>query len=85
MDKRDCRLGMFVSVFQNTSSLPRNRSRIKRIGKIVGIYNNYVNLLLYKADFADLENIIIKRKLYIESFRFYEISEIDKEMIKWVS
>lgn len=76
MDKKDCRIGMFVSVIQNISSLPKGRNKIKRIGRIVGIYDNYVNLLLFDSDFSDLENIIIKRKLYIESFRFYDISEI---------
>ena len=86
MDKKDCKVGMFkvgmfVAVMQNTSQLPKNRKKVKRIGKIIGVYDGYVNLMLYDSDFSDIKNIKIKRKLYRESFSFSEISEIDGEII----
>lgn len=81
MDKKDCKVGMFVAVVQNTSQLPKNRKKVKRIGKIMGVYSNYVDLMLYDSDFSDMKNIRIKRKLYRESFSFSEISEIDGEII----
>lgn len=87
MDKKDIELGMFVSVIQNTSSLSKNRAKVKRLGKVVGIYSNYANLLLFESDLSILygpehgpENIKIKRKLYNESFRFSEISKIDGDV-----
>lgn len=87
MDKKDIELGMFVSVIQNTSSLSKNRAKVKRLGKVVGIYSNYANLLLFESDLSILygpehepENIKIKRRLYNESFRFSEISKIDGDV-----
>lgn len=87
MDKKDIELGMFVSVIQNTSSLSKNRAKVKRLGKVVGIYSNYANLLLFESDLSILnglkdesKNIKIKRKLYNESFRFSEISKIDGDV-----
>lgn len=73
MDKKDCKVGMFVAVVQNTSSLSKNRAKVKRIGKIVGVYGRYANLLLFDSDFSEMDNIIIRRELYNESFRFSEI------------
>lgn len=81
MNKKDCEVGMFVSVIQNLSSLARNRSTIKRIGKVVGIYDRFVNLLLFDFYWEDLDNIIIGRELYKESFRYSEISEINGVII----
>lgn len=77
MDKRDCALGMFVNVIQNTSSVSHSRLKTKRIGEIIGIYDTYVNLLLYDA-FDAFDDLTINKKLYRESFRFSEISSIDK-------
>ena len=84
MNKRDCKIGMYVSVIHNISALPRGRTKINRIGKIVGIYDNYVTLLLFDSDFSDFKNILIKRKLYVESFRFNTIFEMDQDSIKQV-
>ena len=82
MNKRDCKIGMFVAVIQHTSSLAKSRLKVKRIGKIVGIYDNHVSVVLFNAKFdliselPDLENIILGKELYRESFRFSEILEI---------
>ena len=83
MKKEDCELGMFVAVIQNRSSVSRNRLKIKRIGKIVGIYNGFVDLLLFDSnvsDFDDLDNLMIGRPLYRECFRFSEILKIEKDL-----
>lgn len=82
MNKKDCKLGEFVFVMQDKSSLPRNKIKIKRIGKIVGVYSRYANVLLLDCDFSDLDNIVIKRNLYIQSFWFSEISKINPNNIK---
>lgn len=84
MDKKDCKIGMFVAVIQNTSSLSRNRAKVKRIGKIVGIYDGYVNLLLFDSDLSNIYEtgkITVKRKLYYEGFRLSEIFKIEGKII----
>lgn len=84
MDKKDCKIGMFVAVMQNVNPLARSRTRVKRIGKIVGIYDSYVNLLLFDSnikEISDFDNIIIRRKLYTETFRFRELTKIEKAII----
>ena len=92
MDKKDCRIGMFVAVMQNVNPLARNRLKVKRIGEIVGIYDDFVDLMLFDSNVDDLndendendrdnwDNLIIGRKLYRESFRFSEISKIKKDL-----
>lgn len=87
MEKKDCKIGMFVSVMQNTSSLSKNRSKTKRIGKITGIYEDYANLLLFESNAKEIdwtnnnEDIVIKRKLYNESYKFPEICKIERNII----
>lgn len=73
---------MFVAVVQQVTPLARARLKVKRIGEIVGIYDDFVSLLLYDCDLSDLENITLKRKMYIESFRFYEIFDLEYEISK---
>ncbi len=86
MNKKDCKIGMYVGVMQNINPLARSRTRVKRIGKILGVYDDYVSLLLFDSDLSDLsdldtlEYITIKRQMYRESFRFYEIFKIKKEI-----
>lgn len=86
MNKKDCKLGMYVGVIQNVNPLAKSRTRVKRVGKIIGIYDNYANLLLFDSDLSDLsdldtlEYITIKRQMYRESFRFREIFKIEKEI-----
>lgn len=89
MNKKDCKIGMFVAIMQNVGYLSRNRKKIKRIGKIVGIHNNYVSLMIVETNFKKIDkidlldeniSIIIKRNLYIESFRFPELHEINSEI-----
>lgn len=86
MNKKDCKIGMYVGVIQNVNPLARSRTRVKRIGKILGVYDNYANLLLFDSDLSDLsdldtlEYITIKRQMYRESFRFREIFKIEKEI-----
>lgn len=86
MNKKDCKIGMYVGVIQNVNPLARSRTRVKRIGKILGVYDNYVSLLLFDSNLSDLsdldtlEYITIKRQMYRESFRFYEIFKIKKEI-----
>lgn len=80
MKKEDCELGMFVAVMQNINPLARNRLKVKRIGKVIGIYDNYVNLLLFDSDLSNIYetgNITIKRELYKENFRFQEIFKVE--------
>lgn len=82
MNKKDCKIGMLVAVMQNINPLARNRLKVKRIGEIVGIYDGFVDLMLFDSnvtDLDDLNNLIIGRYLYRESFRFSEISEIEKD------
>lgn len=75
-------MNMFVSVIQNTSSLSKNRAKVKRIGKIVGVYDRYANLQLFESsDLFDTDKVIVYRKLYNESFRFSEISEFKGKVI----
>lgn len=75
-------MNMFVSVIQNTSSLSKNRAKVKRIGRVIGVYNRYVNLQLFESsDLFDTDKVIVYRKLYNESFRFSEISEFKGKVI----
>lgn len=77
---------MYVGVIQNVNPLAKSRTHVKRVGKIIGIYDNYANLLLFDSDLSDLsdldtlEYITIKRQMYRESFRFREIFKIEKEI-----
>ena len=78
---------MFVAVMQNVNPLARNRLKIKRIGKVVGIYDDFVNLLLFDSnigkfieDFDSDLPIVIKRELYNETFRFYELVKIKRDI-----
>lgn len=86
MNKKDCKLGMYVGVIQNVNPLAKSRTRVKRVGKIIGIYDDYANLLLFDSNLSDLsdldtlEYITIKRQMYRESFRFREIFKIEKEI-----
>ena len=82
MNKNDIKMNMFVSVIQNTSSLSKNRAKIKRIGRVIGVYNRYANLQLFESsDLFDTDKVIVYRKLYNESFRFSEISEFKGKVI----
>lgn len=87
MKKQDCELGMFVAVIQNTSSLSRNRAKVKRIGKVVGIYDRYANLMLFDSNITSINEIeegnpiILYRKLYAESFEFAKMKLIPRELI----
>ena len=88
MNKKDCEVGMFVAVLHSTSSLPRSRTKIRKVGRIIGIYDDFVNLLLFDSNIRNMdikkenvEYVIIKRKLYVESFRFYEIHKIQGEIV----
>lgn len=88
MKKKDCKLGMFVAVMQNVNPLARNRLKVKRVGKVVGIYDDFVNLLLFDSnigtfieDFDSDLPIVIKRKLYKETFKFYELVKIKRDII----
>lgn len=82
MNKKDCELGMFVGVIQNVTALAKGRIKVKRIGKIVGIYDDFVNLLLFDCDFSDLENITLGKEMYRETFRFQEIFNIENLKIE---
>ena len=84
----DLKLGMFVAVIQNVTPLAHSRLKVKRIGEIVGIYDNFVNLLLYSSNIENIienidskEPIILHRKLYIESFKYDRIIKLDREII----
>ena len=79
---------MFVAVMQNVNPLARNRLKVKRVGKVVGIYDDFVNLLLFDSnigkfieDFDSDLPIVIKRKLYNETFKFYELVKIKRDII----
>ena len=91
MKKKDCELGMFVAVMQNVNPLARNRLKVKRVGKVVGIYDDFVNLLLFDSNITDIMDsdlpIVIKKKLYNETFKFYELIKIKRDIIyeKWTS
>lgn len=84
MKKEDCEIGMFVAVIQNINPLARNRLKVKRIGKVIGIYDDFVNLMLFDSNITDIEDetpIIINKKLYIESFEFAKIKKIQRKII----
>lgn len=84
MKKEDCEIGMFVAVIKNVNPLGRNRLKIKRIGEIVGVYDSFVNLLLFDSNITDIEQeepIIINKKLYVESFEFAKIKKIQRKII----
>ena len=89
MKKNDCKIGMYVGVIQNINPLAKSRTRVKRIGKIVGVYDDFINLLLFDSNLSDkselseldkLDKITIKREMYIESFRFQEIFKLEQEI-----
>lgn len=84
MKKEDCEIGMFVAVIKNVNPLARNRLKVKRIGKVIGIYDDFVNLMLFDSNITDIEQeepIIINKKLYVESFEFARIKKIQREII----
>lgn len=85
MKKKDCELGMFVAVMQNVNPLARNRLKVKRVGKVVGIYDDFVNLVLFDSNITDIMDsdlpIVIKKKLYNETFKFYELVKIKRDII----
>lgn len=85
MKKKDCELGMFVAVVQNVNPLAKSRLRVRRLGKIVGIYEDFVNLVLFDSNITDIMDsdlpIVIKRKLYKETFKFYELVKIKRDII----
>lgn len=87
MKKEDCELGMFVAVMQNINPLARNRLKVKRIGKVIGIYDNFANLMLFDSNITNISeikdgsSIIIHRKLYAESFEFAKMKSIPRELI----
>jgi hypothetical protein len=72
-------MDMFVAVMKNKSSLARNRIKIKKIGKIIGIYDRFVNLLLFDYELYG-NNIILNRQLYVESFMFSEVFKIEESV-----
>lgn len=76
MNKKDCKIGMFVTVMQNINSVAKNRKKAKKIGKIVGIYNDFVSLLIFKSN---TNNKIAGKGLYKETFRYSEIFKIEKD------
>lgn len=88
MKKQDCELGMFVAVMQNINPLARNRLKVKRIGKVIGIYDDFANLMLFDSNITSINEIedgtpiIIHRKLYAESFEFAKMKLIPREMIR---
>ena len=85
MKKKDCELGMFVAVMQNVNPLAKSRLRVRRLGKIVGIYEDFVNLVLFDSNITDIMDsdlpIVIKKKLYNETFKFYELVKIKRDII----
>lgn len=85
MKKKDCEVGMFVAVMQNVNPLAKSRLRVRRLGKIVGIYDGFVNLVLFDSNITDIMDsdlpIVIKRKLYNETFKFYELVKIKRDII----
>lgn len=85
MKKKDCEVGMFVAVMQNVNPLAKSRLRVRRLGKIVGIYEDFVNLVLFDSNITDIMDsdlpIVIKRKLYKETFKFYELVKIKRDII----
>lgn len=84
MNKKDCEIGMFVAVIKNVNPLARNRLKVKRIGKVIGIYDDFVNLMLFDSNITDIEQeepIIINKKLYVESFEFARIKKIQCKII----
>ena len=88
MKKEDCELGMFGAVMQNINPLARNMLKVKRIGKIIGIYDNFANLMLFDSNITSINEIeegnpiILHRKLYAESFEFAKMKSIPREMIR---
>ena len=84
MKKDDFELGMFVSVIQNITPLAKSRLKVKRLGKVVGIYDRFVTLLLFDSDIEnhieDDSPIVIYRKLYLESFEFRRVSKIECDL-----
>lgn len=84
MKKKDCEVGMFVAVMQNVNPLAKSRLRVRRLGKIVGIYEDFVNLVLFDSNITDIADsdlpIIIKKKLYNETFGFYELHRIKRDI-----
>lgn len=86
MNKNDCKIGMLVAVIQHVTPLARARSKVKRIGKIIGIYDGFADLMLFDSNVGDLnnwddwDNLIIGRQLYRESFRFSELFKIEKDL-----
>lgn len=87
MKKEDCEIGMFVAVIQNINPLARNRLKVKRIGKVIGIYDDFANLMLFDSNITNISEIkdgspiIIYRKLYAESFEFAKMKSIPRELI----
>ena len=85
MKKKDCEVGMFVAVMQNVNPLAKSRLRVRRLGKIVGIYEDFVNLVLFDSNITDIMDsdlpIVIKKKLYNETFKFYELVKIKRDII----
>lgn len=81
MNKKDCEIGMFVAVVQHISPLSKSRTKVRRVGQVVGLYDGFANLLLFDSninnDFPDWDNIIIKRNLYKETFKFSELVKIE--------
>lgn len=84
MKKKDCEVGMFVAVMQNVNPLAKSRLRVRRLGKIVGIYDEFVNLVLFDSNITDIADsdlpIVIKKKLYNETFGFYELVKIKRDI-----
>ena len=85
MKKKDCEVGMFVAVMQNVNPLAKSRLRVRRLGKIVGIYEDFVNLVLFDSNITDIMDsdlpIVIKKKLYNETFKFCELVKIKRDII----
>ena len=84
MKKKDCEVGMFVAVMQNVNPLAKSRLRVRRLGKIVGIYEDFVNLVLFDSNITDIMDsdlpIVIKKKLYNETFGLYELHRIKRDI-----
>ena len=81
MNKKDCKLGMTVAIIKNVNQLSGSKLKVKRIGKIIGIYDDFVNLILLDCNtdnLNDYKNISNSRTMYRETFRFYEIFKMDE-------
>ena len=77
MNKGNCEINMFVSVVHNVNPISKNRLKEEKVGKIIGMYDRFVILEIFKSDLKK-DKIILGKKLYKESFRYSEIYPLKK-------